>query len=174
MEYYILLDTELCVVCFTLVLLLFCFSVFRQLEKSSREQGPRPDADHSRLRFSGRDHTTLICYLNDKNDIDVLNDHFLSRFIFSIREHTNIVNRALDKEKRVKQLIQTMECCADKVFKDFCHMCSHILDKEHLLDKLEKTMEGDVVRQRQKRKGTNTYGGSPFLYYMYYNNFVTI
>lgn len=127
------------------------FAVFRQLEQWSMRHGPRP-GDGPPLKFSSSDEHTLIHYLNDVNCIEPLNDQFLSRFIFSIREHTNIVNSDLGDEKRVKTLLSTLKLCSEKVFKVFCELCMSVVDRKHMLEKLEKRVEGDSCRQRQKRK----------------------
>ncbi|XP_053406902.1 uncharacterized protein LOC123546606 isoform X2 [Mercenaria mercenaria] len=129
---------------------------FSALELSSLGQCMRPDSHEPRLKFTDSDHQTLLYYLNNKNTIDNINDHLLSRFIFSIREHTNVVHCSLDCEKRVKQLIETMKVCAEKIFKVFCEILNSI-EMSHVIGKLEKRNQGAVpCRQRQKRKSSHT------------------
>ncbi|XP_060594686.1 uncharacterized protein LOC132749032 isoform X2 [Ruditapes philippinarum] len=132
--------------------------VFSDLEWSSLGRCLRPDSNQPRLKFTDSDHQTLMYYLNNKNTIDNINDHLLSRFIFSIREHTNINHCCMDSEKRVKKLIFTMKVCAEHIFKDFCEILSAI-EMSHVIGKLEKRNQGPVTcRQRQKRKSTPTEG----------------
>lgn len=134
-----------------------------KLEDSSLGECQRPDIHEQRLSFTKSDHQTLLYYLNNKNVIDSVNDNLLSRFIFSIREHTNVVHCSLDCEKRVRQLIDTMKKCAEKIFKDFCEILNSI-EMSHVIGKLEKRSQGAVTcRQRQKRKPSSTQGRKTLL-----------
>ena len=114
----------------------------------------------ARLRFSGSDTSTLHIYLHDDCIIDAINDHFLSRLLFTVREHSNIVNTSMDKESKLSELLETIQRCADSVFGDFCEILKHI-ELEHVLGKLERKVKVDLkVKQRQKRKSQQTTGES--------------
>ncbi|KAL4231320.1 hypothetical protein ACF0H5_008900 [Mactra antiquata] len=126
--------------------------VFIKLEQSSLGKCDRPDYHLPRLTFSKSDEQTLRYHLYDKDIIEQVNDRLLSLLIFSIREHTNVVNCSLDKEKKVKELIKTMCKCSDNIFKDFCEILVSI-EEPHVVQKLEKRVCDTVkVKQRKKRK----------------------
>ena len=135
------------------------FSVFTLLEQSSLNRCSRPDHDHPRFKISNSDNETLLFYLNNKNTIDSVNDQFLSKFYFSIREHTNICVCSMDSEGRVKTLINTMKLCADKIFPDFCDILN-LIEMGHVISKLERRSEGSTAcKQRQKRKSSGSLEG---------------
>ncbi|XP_052773090.1 uncharacterized protein LOC128211961 isoform X2 [Mya arenaria] len=128
--------------------------VFHELQLYSLRRGPRLRYDQSPMQLTDSDVQTLLHFLNTRSTIDTLNDHFLSKLLFSIREHNNIVNTSMDSEKRVKELIDTIKLCAEKAFVDFCEICK-LIEMEHVLSKLEKRVPSSLAcKQRQKRKST--------------------
>jgi hypothetical protein len=86
--------------------------------------------------FSIHDSETLKYLLNNEYYIDRINDQFLSKFLFTVDQHSCITNEELQSHKKVSRLIDEMQKCDEKIYKCFKKVLIS-LDIEGVLQNLE-------------------------------------